>query len=230
MTDAQNPDDAPVTAQRDSGTHSSAAGADAGPRWLKALKVADLLSIASAVVGGVVLLAMMCTVIADVTRRTLANNPVDGTLDLTQFAYMPTVISLGLGYALLRNEHIRVNLLTGPAGPRTQRVLEVVAMAFTLGTVAVLMQYGAQKAQMAQQFDESSVGVDWLSIWPYRWVVVVGMAVLAFQAIARLLRAVASPEFIPFDDADVAASIEDEEPLLDDIDGKIAVSQEVQLR
>jgi TRAP-type C4-dicarboxylate transport system permease small subunit len=230
MTDAQNPDGPPVAPQGEPLTNSHAAADKSGPGWLKVLKVIDGLSVAFAAVGGVVLVAMMCTVIADVTRRTLWNDPVDGTLDLTQFAFMPTAIALGMGYALLRNEHIRVNLLTGPAGPRTQRILEVLGMAFTLGTVAVLMQFSAQKAQMARQFDEGSVSVDWLAIWPYRWAVVVGLAVLGLQAIAQLMRAVADPDFTPSDEGDVAAAIEDEEPLLDDIDGKVVVSPEVQPR
>ncbi|MFI5623393.1 TRAP transporter small permease subunit [Nocardioides sp. NPDC051685] len=230
MTDEQSPDSGPEAAPRELATHSTAAETKARPGWLRVLQVIDVMSIACAAVGGVVLVAMMCTVIADVTRRTLSNNPLDGTLDLTQFAYMPTVIALGLGYALLRSDHIRVNLLTGSAGPRTQRILEVLGMAFTLGTAAFLMQFGAQKAQMAQQFDESSVGVDWLPIWPYRWVVVVGLAVLGFQAIAQLVRAVAEPDFTPSDEGDVASAIEDEEPLLDNVDGRIAVSLEVRPR
>jgi len=208
-------------------TPATAGQGTTGPRWLK---VIDHLSLVCAAVGAIVLMAMMCTVIADVVRRGLFNHPVPGTLDLTQFAYMPTLISLGLGYALLRNEHIRVTLLTAPTGPKTQRIIEVLGMVFTIGTMAVLVWLGAQRAQVAQQISEHSLGVSWLAIWPYRWVVVIGMVVFALQAIAQLVRAIVAPEFIPTDAGEVAVVIEDEEPLLDEFDGQITVAPEVQAR
>ena len=77
--------------------------------------------------------------------RFFFNRPLPGTLDLTQFAWMPSAVSLGLGYALLRGEHIRVNLLTAPTGPRTQRIIEIVSMVFTLGTVAMMIWFGSRE-------------------------------------------------------------------------------------
>jgi TRAP-type C4-dicarboxylate transport system permease small subunit len=169
---------------------------------------------------------MMCTILVDIIRRNVFDRPVPGTLDLIQFAYMPTLISLGLGYALLRNEHIRVTLLTAPTGPRTQRFIEVLGMVLTIGAMGALIWLGARRAQAAQQIDEHSIGVEWLAIWPYRWVAVVGMIVLGLQAIAQLVRAFVALELIPTDDDEMAALV-DEEPLLADVDEQIHVAPEV---
>jgi TRAP-type mannitol/chloroaromatic compound transport system permease small subunit len=168
-------------------------------------------------------------VIADVAMRALFNDPLPGMLDVTQYALMPTLISLGLGFALVRNEHIRVNLLTAPTGARTQRIAEILAMTFTLTTVATLAWFGVVKAQAAQQFGEGSRALDWLPIWPFRWVVVVGFVVLALQAIAQLARAIVVPVFTPPEEHEVADAIDHEKPLLDDSD-RIAGSLEVHPR
>jgi TRAP-type C4-dicarboxylate transport system permease small subunit len=183
--------------------------------WLKWI---DRFSILLAVLGGVATVGLMLNVVADVIGRYFFNHPFPGTLDLTQFAWMPTLVSLGLGYALLRGEHIRVNLLTGPTGPRTQRIIEIVGMVFTLGTTALFIWFGTEKAEDAMAFGEKAVGTPWLQIWPYRWVIVVGMVGLFLQAFAALLRAITVAEFKPTDEDETVAAIEAEETVFEELE------------
>ena len=152
-------------------------------RWLMWV---DRLSVGLAIVGGVATIAMMLNVVVDVIGRSVFSRPLAGTLELTQFAWMPILVSLGLGYALLQGEHIRVNLLTAPTKSRTQRVIEIVGMTFTLCIAALLAWYGGVKAAGAMSIGERAVGVSWLDIWPFRWVIVVGMVGLFLQASAQL--------------------------------------------
>jgi TRAP-type C4-dicarboxylate transport system permease small subunit len=226
MADQHRLDGTPVAGENELMTPAAASPTTSAPRWLKLI---DRLSLASAAVGAILLGGMVCTVVADVIRRNAFNRPVPGALELTQFAYMPTLISLGLGYALLRNEHIRVTLLTAPTGPKVQRVIEVLGMVLTIGAMGALAWFGAQRAQTAQLVDEHAVGVEWFAIWPYRWVAVVGMVVLGLQAIAQLVRAIVAPELIPTEDDEMAA-LADEEPLLAEIDDQIHVAPEVDER
>jgi TRAP-type C4-dicarboxylate transport system permease small subunit len=226
MSDQHRLEGSPVAGENEPMVPAAASPATSEPRWLKLI---DRLSLASAAVGAILLGAMMCTVVVDVIRRNVFDRSVPGALELIQFAFMPTLISLGLGYALLRNEHIRVTLLTAPTGPKTQRVIEVLGMVLTIGTMGVLAWLGAERAQAAQQVDEHAVGVEWLAIWPYRWVAVVGVVVLGLQAIAQLVRAFVAPELIPTDDDEIAALV-DEEPLLADVDDQIPVAPEGRAR
>lgn len=182
-------------------------------RWLQWI---DRFNLALAVLGGLATVALMINVVIDVAGRYFFNRPFEGTLDLTQFVWMPSLVALGLGYALLRGEHIRVNLLTAPTGSRVQRIIEVVGMVFTIGTMVLFVWFGIEKAEEAMAFDEKAVGTQWLEIWPFRWVIVVGMSGLLLQACAQLLRAVTVKEFRPSDE-DEAAVLEHEETVFEEL-------------
>lgn len=191
--------------------------------WVKWI---DRFSLLLAILGGLATVGLMLNVVADVIGRFFFNRPLPGTLDLTQFAWMPTLVSLGLGYALLRGEHIRVNLLTSPTGPRTQRVIEIVGMAFTLGTTALLIWFGAEKAASAADFGEKAVGTPWLQIWPFRWVIVVGLIGLLLQALAQLLRAITVTHFVPGDADEAAAALEAEENVFEELELDVTSSDQ----
>lgn len=183
--------------------------------WLKWI---DRFSTLLAALGGIATAGLMLNVVFDVLSRAAFNRPLQGTLDLTQFAWMPTAVSLGLGYALLRGEHVRVNLLTGPTGPRTQRIIEIASMIFTLFTLALMIWFSVEKAQAAMGFDERAVGTPWLDIWPFRWVIIVGMLGLFLQSVASLLRAIAVAEFRPSDADEAVAALEAEETVFDELE------------
>ncbi len=195
--------------------------------WLKWI---DRFNTLLAVLGGIATVGLMINIVLDVLGRFFFNRPLPGTLDLTQFAWMPSLVSLGLGYALLRGEHIRVNLLTAPTGERTQRIIEIVSMVFTLGTVALFIWFGSEKAVEAMNFGEKAVGTPWLEIWPYRWIIVVGMLGLLLQAIAVLLRAITVEKFIPVDEDEAAAAIEAEVTVFDGLKDEAIATGKVENR
>src|SRR5215211_2655661 len=81
---------------------------DDGSEPLPWLKWIDRFSAFLAAVGGLCTAALMINIAVDVILRNTVNHPLEGTLDLTQFVWMPSLVALGLGYALVRGEHIRV--------------------------------------------------------------------------------------------------------------------------
>lgn len=166
--------------------------------WLKWI---DRASTVAAALAGISTLGMMVHVIIDVIGRYAFKQPLAGTLDLVTFAWMPSLVSLGLGFALLRGEMVRVSLLTAPASPRTQRIIEILGMTLMLVTVGFLLSYGVEKAIYSTDLEESAVGTPWLPVWVFRWVVIVGLAVLLLQSAAQVLRAATIEVFVP-DDAD----------------------------
>ncbi len=200
------------------------------PERLPWLKWIDRLSLFLAVLGGIATVSLMLNVVADVIGRFVFGRSLPGTLDLTQFAWMPTLVSLGLGYALVKGEHIRVSLLTGPTGPLTQRIIEIVSMVFTLGTVALFAWFGAENAQRTMNVGEKAVGTDWLEVWPFRWVVVIGLLGLMLQALATLLRAITMKEFHPLDEDEVAIALEAEETVFEELADEKAVAGKVMNR
>lgn len=166
--------------------------------WLKWI---DRVSTVAAALAGIATLGMMGNVIIDVIGRYAFKQPLPGTLDLVTFAWMPSLVSLGLGFALLRGEMVRVSLLTAPASPRTQRIIEILGMTLMLFTVGFLLWYGFEKAVESTEMEETAVGTPWLPIWVFRWAVIAGLAVLVLQSAAQLLRAATVKVFVP-DDAD----------------------------
>lgn len=184
--------------------------------WLRWI---DRFSAALAIIGGVAALALMINVIVDVIGRSLFNRPLPPTLELTQFAWMPILISLGLGYALQRGEHIRVTLLTSPTTPRTQRVIEIISLAFTLATVGVLTYFTVLRAERATAIGEVAVGTPWIPVWLIRWIVVVGLIGFLLQTVAELCRAWMASEFEEEDEVTVALAQEESlaHEMLDDV-------------
>ena len=178
-----------------------------GPDWLVWI---DRLNIALAGAGGIAAFALMLHVAVDVAARYITNSPLPGTLDVTQFGWMPMLVALGLGYALLRGEHIRVNLLTAPTRERTQRIIEVVGLTFTLVTTGTFIWFGTGRAMHNMSIDAHSPGASWLPTWPFQWVVVVGLIGLLLQAFAQLYRAVVADEFVPDDVDEAVAALEAE--------------------
>lgn len=191
---------------------------DDAPERVAWLKWIDRFSILLAVVGGVVTILMMLNIVADVIGRYFYNRPLPGTLDLTQFAYMPALVALALGYATLQAEHIRVNLLTAATGERTQRIVEIFAMAFSFVTVILFIWFGIEKAEQAMGFGERAVGTPWLMIWPFRWVLVIGLIGLLLQTFAVLVRAITVKNFIPDDADEDISALEEEGSVFDDLD------------
>ncbi|MGX1701955.1 TRAP transporter small permease subunit [Microbacterium sp. NPDC055357] len=175
--------------------------------WLRWI---DRLSTGLGVVGGVASMLLMVNVVADVVGR-MFFRPLPGTIDLVQFAWMPTIASLGLGYALLKGQHIRVGLLTSGGSPRLQRIVEIVGMTLTLGTVAALAWFGMERAITSAGLLEHPITSPWLPTWLFRWVLVVGLIGLTLQVIAQLVRAATVPEFHPDDEDEVLAYIEEQD-------------------
>jgi TRAP-type mannitol/chloroaromatic compound transport system permease small subunit len=196
---------------------------DAAPRdRLPGLRWIDRFSMALAVVGGIATVGLMVNVVADVAGRALANRPLPGTVDLTASVWMPTLVSLGLGYALLRAEHIRVNLLTAATGPRTQRLVEIVGMTITLAVASLFLFFGAESAADSMSLGESTVGTPWLLVGPFRLVTAIGLVGLALQSIAQLLRAATVAQFVPADDDEVAVALAPEEDVFDEVGNELA--------
>jgi TRAP-type C4-dicarboxylate transport system permease small subunit len=146
----------------------------------------------AAAISAVLVGVMVIQIVVDAIVRSMFHSPLPGTLEIMQYAWMPAAIALGLGYALYRGEHIRVDLLTSGAGERTRQVLEMVAMAVTLIAVVLVAWAGFESAMDSMAKNEASQGYRWIIIWPGRLAVAVGLLALALQTLAQLVRAFAN--------------------------------------
>ncbi|MFI5621870.1 TRAP transporter small permease subunit [Nocardioides sp. NPDC051685] len=132
---------------------------------------------------------MALHIVVDAVARSVFRDPLPGTLEITQYLWMPAMISLSLGYAMYRGEHIRVDLLTSGAGTRTRRVVEIGGAFLSLAVLVVVAWAGVDRARASVGTFEHSAGSDWVPIWPGRALVAIGLVVLVLQVLAQLMRA-----------------------------------------
>lgn len=88
-------------------------------------------------IGSVALAMMMFLTATDVFMRYFFNMPITGSYDLTEFL-MVIVISFGLAYCALQKGHVKVELVIGMFGQRTQAVINTITCFLSLLLISVI--------------------------------------------------------------------------------------------
>jgi TRAP-type C4-dicarboxylate transport system permease small subunit len=134
----------------------------------------------SALVGGVILVALVPLIVLDVALRYVLNAPLRGAFELTQLA-MVGVAFLGLGEAQARAEHITIDLLHERLGALSRRLLNRFArIASFLVTLAIGWQLIVYATRLRADHEVSGV----LGIPLF---LVVGVAAVGFGLFALAL-------------------------------------------
>ncbi|MCD1619337.1 TRAP transporter small permease [Salipiger manganoxidans] len=131
-------------------------------------------------VAGAATFAMMCIVVANVVTRYTLNSPIAGTLELTEGA-LPLIIFLSLALTQFHGGHIRVTLLTDRLPHGLARALSVIAMlagAVLFGWAAWAGWLSAEKSFAIGEMKRGSIRYP---VWPIKYAVSFGMALLTLQ-------------------------------------------------
>lgn len=97
-----------------------------------ALRSLDQISVVFALFAGVAVALLSLLIVFDITARSLFRYSVQGTDELGGYTLALTG-SLGLAYTLIRRGHPRIDIGFRFFGPRTRRVLHVLALATLTG-------------------------------------------------------------------------------------------------
>ncbi|WP_353475420.1 TRAP transporter small permease subunit [Salipiger sp. H15] len=130
--------------------------------------------------AGVLIFAVMLLVVANVVMRYVFNQPVAGTLELTESA-LPLIIFLSLALTQLHGGHIKVVLLTQrlPEGlARAARVLAMLAGCLLFAWAAYAGWLMAAKSLAIGELERGAVR---FPIWPIKFAIFFGLALLAVQ-------------------------------------------------
>ncbi len=123
---------------------------------------------------------MMLLVVANVIGRYLFNAPVTGTLEFTE-SLLVIVIFLSIALTQYDGGHIRVNLITRRLPKRIARIMSIIAMlcgcAFFTWCAYAAWIFAAQSFS----FGEQEWGEVVFPLWPMKFIVFFGIALLAFQ-------------------------------------------------
>lgn len=106
-----------------------------------------------------------------------------------QWYLFGTVFMLAAAYALLKNEHVRIDVLSSTWSKRTRDVIDLILHIIFLLPFASLMTYLAWPwFWLSYQSGEISSNAGGLVIWPAKLVVLVGFSLLLAQALSEIIK------------------------------------------
>jgi TRAP-type mannitol/chloroaromatic compound transport system permease small subunit len=123
--------------------------------------------------------------------RKIFNYSSNSLLEL-QWYLFSAVFLLCAGYTLLRNEHVRIDVVTARLSPRAQAWIDVFGTVFFLLPMALAFIYMSWPIVVRTYVQgEVSTNAGGLMIWPARLLVPVGFTLLALQGISELVKRIA---------------------------------------
>jgi TRAP-type mannitol/chloroaromatic compound transport system permease small subunit len=128
-----------------------------------------------------------------------ANAVVRKAFDMSSNAYLEVqwylfsaIFLLCAGYTLLKNEHIRIDVVAGRFSKRTQTWIDVLGTVFFLFPMVALILYESWPWFVrAWNSGEVSPSAGGLILWPAKILVPLGFFLLGLQAISELFKRIA---------------------------------------
>ncbi len=109
-----------------------------------------------------------------------------------QWYLFSAMFLLAAPYTLKRDEHVRIDVITGRFSKRTQVWIDVFGFVFFLLPMALMvLYYSYPYAMLAYASDEVSSNAGGLIIWPAKMLLPVGFLLLCLQGISELIKRIA---------------------------------------
>ncbi len=109
-----------------------------------------------------------------------------------QWYLFAAVFLLAAGYTMLRQEHVRIDVISGRFSKRTQIWIDIVGLAgFVLPLVWVVVHLSLPLAIRAYDMKEYSQNAGGLIRWPVFALLPLGFALLGMQAVSELIKRIA---------------------------------------
>jgi len=109
-----------------------------------------------------------------------------------QWYLFSAIFLLGAGYVLMKNEHVRIDIVTGRLSERAQNWIDVFGILFFLFPMAAIIGWLSIPLFMdSYTRNEVSTNAGGLIIWPARLLVPIGFALLIVQAVSELIKRIA---------------------------------------
>ena len=106
-----------------------------------------------------------------------------------QWYFFSLIFLFLAGYTLLRNEHVRIDVIAGRLSKRAQAWIDIFGTLFFLLPMAILLAWlGWPVFVEAFERHEVSTNAGGLIIWPARLMVPIGFVLLALQGVSELIK------------------------------------------
>jgi len=141
-------------------------------------------------VAWLVLAAVLISAGNAIVRKAF-NYSSNGLLEI-QWYLFAAVFLLAAGYTLMRQEHVRIDVISGRFSKRTQIWIDIVGLAlFLLPFVVVVVRLVMPLVISAYQSGEMSSNAGGLIRWPVFALLPIGLILLGLQAISELIKRLA---------------------------------------
>lgn len=128
---------------------------------------------------------------ANATVRKLFNYSSNAYLEI-QWYLFSVIFLFGAGYTLLRNEHVRIDIIQGKLSPRAQNWIDIVGIVLFLMPMSLIIMWLSWPLFMdSLARHEVSTNAGGLIIWPARLMVPIGFALLIIQGASELIKRIA---------------------------------------
>jgi TRAP-type mannitol/chloroaromatic compound transport system permease small subunit len=141
-------------------------------------------------VAWLVLAAVLISALNAAVRKAF-NTSSNAYLEI-QWYLFAAVFLLAAGYTLLRQEHVRIDVVSGRFSKRTQIWIDIIGLAcFVLPLVFVVIRLSMPLVIRAYTMNEYSSNAGGLIRWPVFALLPAGFALLGVQAVSELIKRMA---------------------------------------
>jgi TRAP-type mannitol/chloroaromatic compound transport system permease small subunit len=158
------------------------------------LKISGIIDALNTRVGQIVKWAILAAVVISTVNaviRKLFNISSNSWLEM-QWYLFGAVFMLGAAYTFLKNEHIRIDVVTSHFAKRTRDWIDVVGHIFFLIPFCwIMIWHGWPFFMRSFEINEQSMNAGGLTVWPAKILVPLGFVLLLLQAFSELIKRVA---------------------------------------
>ncbi|NQV57397.1 MAG: TRAP transporter small permease [Rhodospirillales bacterium] len=142
-------------------------------------------------IAAVFMMAMMVHIVADVLSKWLFNFPLDGTLEIVSNYYMVGLIFFPLAYVQRKGAHIVAEIFTKNLAERVRHGLDsVIGLFMTAYTVIFVWHMSIEAMRKTVELEYLEATELFIVIWPVRWVLPIGFALMGVTALYQSLRSI----------------------------------------
>lgn len=158
------------------------------------LKLSQLIDWLNArIAKGAFWLVLVMTVIcaSNASYRFVFNDSSNGMLEI-QWYLFAAVFLLCSPYTLQRNEHVRIDVLSGKLSPRGLAVIDIIgSLFFLLPMVTLVLWLSIPLVAESYKIHEFSANAGGLIRWPVKALLPLGFTLLALQGVSELIKRIA---------------------------------------
>jgi len=151
-------------------------------------KIVTRIVTAAGMASTVLLVVMMMLTVADVFLRYLFDQPIKGSIELTEYL-MVCVGTLGLAWCALQGAHIKVDLIVSKFSQRAQKYIDSFNYILLIGASGIIAWQTFMRAITVQRLGVASAMLE-IPQYPFVLVVTVSYFLLFLTSIMLLIYAI----------------------------------------